>query len=390
MSQAKFSSGLKSRRSIQLLHGSATGLTVLQMTRALQDRLALANVKVRNGWEHLSIETIEPELEKELKRKRPTSSNDTLSDSSSSVSGRFNTFSSSPLTGPMFSDELTGSGGSMYGQTKRFKYQQQIQRPASASHDRRRLRSANNTKSSWKSAFQLPASSPTKHDRFIPPKPTKMSNYSFISNASTIPDELSPSISEDDEEQDLPTHSFQLTSSQINSSPPCTPPPGGNRHTRFLSRSSHDVTMSRTPKTGEEGADLLLYLATSPSPAHPSGNQKTRVYAPSTPPTKQTPLPSSMMSTPGGGGNNLLAFGMATPSQNFNFADFVNITPSPAQAPWSRTPVAPNRTPLAAREARRKLNFSPLLPPGASPGLGGTERSKENGLGMELGGELVN
>ena len=278
----------------------------------------------------------------------------------------------------------------MYGQTKRNKYQQQNQRPNSATYDRRRLRSANNAKSSWKSTFKLPESSPVKYERYDPPKAPKESNFSFVSNSSTIPDELSPSISDDDDEHDLPAHSFQLTSSQIHSSPPCTPPPGGSRHSRFVSKSSENVTMSCTPKTGEEGADLLLYLATSPSPAHPSGNQKTRVFAPSTPPTKHTPLPSSMMSTPGGGSSNLLGFGMSTPSQNFNFADFVNITPSPAQGHWARTPVAAGRTPLAAREARRKLNFSPLVPPGASPGLGGLERPKENGLGMELGGELVN
>ncbi|KAI9683993.1 MAG: hypothetical protein M1822_005820 [Bathelium mastoideum] len=361
---------------------------VSKMTRALQDRLALANLKVKNGWEHLSIDTIE---EKELKRKRPTSSNDTLSDSASSVSGRFNTFHSSPLTGPMFSDELTGSGGSMYGQTKRFRYQQQKQRPASASCERRRLRSANNkTRSSWKSTFQLPQSSPTKHEAYEPQKLSKIPNFSFVSTASTIPDELSPSITDDDDEQDLPMHSFQLNPSQINSSPPCTPPPGASRHGRLLSRSSHDVTMSRTPKTGEEGADLLMYLATSPSPAQRTGNFGTRLLPPTTPPAKHTPLPSSMMTTPGGSANNLLGFGMTTPSQNFNFADFVNITPSPAQAPWSRTPGAAGRTPLAAREARRKLVFSPMLPPGASPNIGGLERSKESGLGMELGGELVN
>ncbi|KAL9065388.1 MAG: hypothetical protein Q9157_007484 [Trypethelium eluteriae] len=94
------------------------------------------------------------------------------------------------------------------------------------------------------------------------------------------------------------------------------------------------------------------------------------------------------MSTPGGPGSAFLGFGLNTPSQNFNFADFVNITPSPAQGPWSRTPTAAAsaRTPLAAREARRKLNFSPRLPPGASPGLGaGLERGKGDGLGMELG-----
>ena len=81
-----------------------------------------------------------------------------------------------------------------------------------------------------------------------------------------------------------------------------------------------------------------------------------------------------------------LGFGPNTPSSTFNFADFVNVTPSPAQGGWSRTPVSGNlRTPVAARETRRRLNF-------ASPNVGSARASsnrKGDGLGMELGGELV-
>jgi len=82
-----------------------------------------------------------------------------------------------------------------------------------------------------------------------------------------------------------------------------------------------------------------------------------------------------------------------TPSQNFNFADFVNVTPSPAQGAFgNRTPGLP-KTPLAAKEARRRLNFDTLVPPGGSPHLSNVGRggstSKDSGLGMELGGELV-
>ena len=80
--------------------------------------------------------------------------------------------------------------------------------------------------------------------------------------------------------------------------------------------------------------------------------------------------------------------GFNTPGQQFNFADFVNVTPSPAQGAFgSRTPGLA-KTPLAAKEARRRLNFDPLVPPGGSPNMGGTGR-KDTGLGMELGGELV-
>ena len=58
------------------------------MTRTLQNRLALANVKIKNGWESLSLDAIEPVVDVELKRKRPGSSNETMSDASS-VSERF-------------------------------------------------------------------------------------------------------------------------------------------------------------------------------------------------------------------------------------------------------------------------------------------------------------
>ena len=84
--------------------------------------------------------------------------------------------------------------------------------------------------------------------------------------------------------------------------------------------------------------------------------------------------------------------GLNTPGQQFNFADFVNITPSPAQGAFgSRTPGLA-KTPLAAKEARRRLNFDNLVPPGGSPNLSNIGRrsmSKDSGLGMELGGELV-
>lgn len=130
-----------------------------------------------------------------------------------------------------------------------------------------------------------------------------------------------------------------------------------------------------------------MYLAASPSPANPG--PKGQTAAPSTPPSHTQALPSSIMSTPGGGG---FMAGFSTPGQQFNFADFVNITPSPAQGAFgSRTPI-PAKTPLAAKEARRRLNFESLAPPGGSPNLSNVSRgsnAKENGLGMELGGELV-
>lgn len=92
--------------------------------------------------------------------------------------------------------------------------------------------------------------------------------------------------------------------------------------THYESRSSPPQTPPRTrpPPTGEEGVDLLIYLATSP---HASVGAR---FVPHTP-------------------------------QNFDLADFVNITPSPAQAAWTRTPGS----------ARRRLTYD--APSATSPAL---------------------
>ena len=67
-------------------------------------------------------------------------------------------------------------------------------------------------------------------------------------------------------------------------------------------------------KTGEEGADLLLYLTASPSPAVKAA--RSRMERLTTPPPKSNKLdlPSSMMITPGGG-----TLFPNTPGQGFDF-----------------------------------------------------------------------
>ncbi|BFZ56302.1 hypothetical protein PYCC9005_003347 [Savitreella phatthalungensis] len=91
---------------------------------------------------------------------------------------------------------------------------------------------------------------------------------------------------------------------------PSTPPPlsagRGLPHTR-----SHS---SFKPDT-EEGADLLLFLATSPSPARPKRTSARALEAFSSPPPMRG---SSQVNTPIG--------------QAFNLSEFLNFTPSPSQA----------------------------------------------------------
>jgi len=367
------------------------------MTRTLQNRLALANVKIKHGWQDLSLDHLEPRVDVELKRKRPGSSNESMSNAST-VSERFyqdGILDSSPLAAPMFSEDVHRSGsrsGSSHSQNKRPRYTQSFAKyPGTSNHNRTKVRTSTTSSTSWKNSFHLPESSPVyprRHARF---GRTHAPSLSFVSETSTIPDPHSPILSEDDDE-DLPISSFQL--SALRSSPPRiprTPPPGLARSARLRQNGFTAAAAVREEQKGDNDAGLLMYLAASPSPAR-QGDSKPRMLAPSTPPPKSTPLPSSMMSTPGGGAA-FPGFGLQTPSTNLNFADFLNMSPSPAQvnSSWNRTPVA-GKTPVAAREARRRLNFDSLLPPtNDSPRLG-MDRSrigKVESLSMELGGELV-
>ncbi|KAK1825018.1 hypothetical protein LTR12_000559 [Friedmanniomyces endolithicus] len=362
---------------------------VSKMTRALQDRLALASVKIQNGWENMSLDAIEPQLESGRMRKRPASSNDTVSDTASTTSSiMHSSLASSPLTAPMFSDDMPRSGN--LHSNKRQRPAQDI-RGASSGAMRSGARTRMATRStSWKSQHSLPESSPIDHAKHARYPSNNVSHLSFISESSTVPDSPPSPIHSEDDDADIPVTSFSLNeSTRITShatSPPHTPPPDRRM------RKSHNVSWSRTPKHGDDGADLLMFLATSPSPAikgHGTLQANKVIQPPSTPPCKPTPLPSSHM-TPSTSGAGFLGFGPHTPGTNFNFADFVNVTPSPAQGPWTNTPSAGvGRTPAAAREARRKLNFDALLPPTSSPVLRRISSKNGEGLGMELGGELM-
>lgn len=372
------------------------------MTRTLQNRLALANVKMKNGWESLSLDAIEPVLDgAERKRKRPGSSNEAMSDVSS-VSERFyqpSVLDSSPLQAPIFSDNLRRSesrSGSSYSQSKRPRCQRPNTNkyPASSNHARVKVRTSTSAATSWKNSFQLPESSPVYHRRHARFGRQHVPSLSFVSETSTIADPQSPLLSEDDDE-DLPITSFalnrSLSRSHFQSSPPRaprTPPPDVARSARLRQRGFNAAGAARQGRQGDDDATLLMYLATSPTPVRP-GHQKPQMLAPSTPTSKSTPLPSSMMSTPGGGGSHYTGFGLATPSTNLNFAEFLNMSPSPAQPnpSWNRTPVA-TQTPAAVREARRHLNFDNMVPPTVDGSHVRAHVGKMD-LGMELGGELI-
>ncbi|KAK8130979.1 hypothetical protein PG984_007417 [Apiospora sp. TS-2023a] len=334
---------------------------VSKIARRLQGRLALAHFKTKHGWEDLTLDTLEPKLDEE--RRKRTYDGDVLSDSSSSTSELpypTRTLMSSPLKAPLFSDAIGSSNGST-GHRKRT-YMASFDMDMAMSSPAKRYRSSPTPHKSfhmgqnnWKSHRQIIQSSPIKPRRQQHFTTSTGPNVSFFQGARRMSAELaSPNFAapiSDDEEDLFPTHSFQLQ--PHHSSPPRTPP----MRNRSLHGRNKDRNTANNNKAGEEGADLLLYLAASPSPAMPS--TRTRMEPPSTPPPKKDlALPSSMMTTPGGG--NLFP---ATPGQPFDFADFVNITPSPAQKPW-KTPIgamsSSAKTPISI--TRRRLTFDePLM-----------------------------
>ncbi|KAJ5749996.1 hypothetical protein N7533_007024 [Penicillium manginii] len=318
-------------------------IDIAQVSLSLQDRLGLAKLKYQHGRLH-GLNSISP-----LDSDKP-------SDSSSDFSrSRCETpFTSPPLQAATYSKELPRSARNKHAVT----FNSRVMQPM-LSASRKRLRSDSGAERPAKAPPSLleeiiptsrilPGSQPTPH---IPTDPCALHLSSPVYHG--------PSDEENDPE--LPLHSFQNVSSMVGSSPPRTPPP---KHAR----------LSRNDRTAqhEDGADLLLYLANSPTPARVAAGSQNQAFPPSTPPSQHAALPS-------------LTPGLGTPGQQFNFADFVNVTPSPAQPAWGgRTPGNPGRTPLSTKDARKRLNFDALVPPStSSPRI-----RKDAGLALQLGGEL--
>lgn len=308
--------------------------------------------------------------------------------------GRYQTpFTSSPL--PAMSKELPRSARSKHAATFDLKSMEAM---TSGSRKRRRRNttmewSSKAPRISWETSLDFPQSSPTV-GRARPRRADRENPNSFVSETDTIPDEEvhSPNYQHhsDDtevdpevpdlprtEQPDLPN---MVSSSIVSSSPPRTPSPNRSR----LAGNNKAVHST------QGGADLLLYLANSPTPARLGGagggggkQPGAPDFLPSTPPTQHAVLPS-FVSTPGGA----VTTNFGTPSQGFNLADFLNVTPSPAQAQWaSRTPRSAPKTPVGGKEVRKRLNFDTLAPPtGCSPASKSPE--KRPGIALQLGEEL--
>jgi hypothetical protein len=201
------------------------------MARKLQHRLALAHFKAKKGWEDLALDLIEPKVDEELRRKRPSSSGDLPSDSSSSASdfhyprGRP---CSSPLKAPFFSDAAGSSSGSS-GHRKRT-YHTSFQYPSSSASARKRFRASpmaarswDSSHAAWKDQHRLAQSSPIrpkKASHFTTSAGPDLSFYRGASAKLPAAGATNYMAADDDDDDLLPSHSFKVTSMDLGSSPP--------------------------------------------------------------------------------------------------------------------------------------------------------------------------
>ncbi|EGE09476.1 hypothetical protein TEQG_08421 [Trichophyton equinum CBS 127.97] len=375
-------------------------IDIAQVSLNLQDRLGLAKVRYErlHGLRRDSDSDADSRPQSQQQQQQQQQHlygqhnngfpSETGSDCSSSDSAdaRYSTpFTSSPVRSAMLSRELPRSARSRHAATFDIKTMQ-CMTSGGSSRKRRRcdpaiaLAAAAERDSGRDSGYRrqtvskmprlsfnggaAPHSSPLarrQHQRR-----TYQTMPSFVSETDTIPD---PDIDTTDIDPQLSSRRHHHQEEEQ----PCTPPP---RRSRFA-HADDDAAASGS------GADLLLYLANSPTPATINGKPATTTtttttnttttnttnggidFLPSTPPTQHA-APYQLLSTP-------------TPSQPFNFADFVN-------------------------DVRKRLNFDALAPP--SPVRGSAKRhnttpsttvsvsansgaaSSAAGLALQLGEEL--
>ncbi|KAI1978094.1 hypothetical protein LOZ53_004887 [Ophidiomyces ophidiicola] len=335
-------------------------LDVEKVSLNLQDRLGLAKVKYER-MHGLHTDPMDGSEDNSSVGRKPSST------FSNGHPGFDTPTASTPLTSPILTKDLPRSARSKHAAMFDLRSMEAM---TGGSRKRRRCDStteksakANRIASDFIDAV-LPSSPTTGRQR------ASVSGHSasYVSQSDTIPDDsiLSPEkFSDQNIDPELPTSNTMLSSS-----PPRTPSPRRKR-------------LSFTSRNHQDGADLLMYLANSPTPITLGDRTRIPDFFPSTPPAQHAYLPS-LLSTPGGG------FGMNfnTPGQPFNFADFVNVTPSPAQRPWgnNRTPRVGPKTPIVTKEVRKRLNFDALVPPSGSPNTKTSERKV--GLALQLGEEF--
>ncbi|RKF53379.1 hypothetical protein GcM3_219012 [Golovinomyces cichoracearum] len=299
--------------------------------RILKTRLAFAQFKVARGWEDLSIDAIEPKVD-EL---HPISSDETFSKSSSPAIS--NTFHRN-LTKPRIRDfaifsehtDPDGSTSQSWGLYRKRRYHCCLNDSEICTRNsQKRYRSS------------PPVTSSIAYDEHRPPfsSPVKAQTITHFTTASGPSLQFSTNsyqrnfqIYRSDFESDDEETRLLPNTPHLSSSPPCTP------LSFKYSASFNQLKTEKNRDFNKNGLDLLLNLTESP----PNIVSTKVPNLPSTPPHQNPALSSLIASTPrveiSTASGSRFCGSPNSPTQAFDFSDFVNITPSPVQLNWTLTP----------------------------------------------------
>lgn len=250
----------------------------------LKSRLEIAQFKVGRSWQNLPFKSVEPQLEREVKLRQPESFPNHDYE-------RRTTLDSPPGEPAFLVPDLPSRGRVTVNEAPATTSNHNGATSLNHAHGTRQGSSPLKRHRSPTPEYDLPAPGPSPlkyrasniniRDRMTPssPPPTMMTTTNGTHRFTTPPP------------------------------PPSTPPASHLRSSRVPSSSSAGKADT------EEGADLLLYLATSPSPAKSRRSHRGLLDFSSPPPAPMRG--SSAVNTPVGAG--------------FNLSEFLNFSPSPAQ-----------------------------------------------------------
>ncbi|TQS37771.1 hypothetical protein Golomagni_01741 [Golovinomyces magnicellulatus] len=326
--------------------------------RILRTRLAFAQFKVARGWEDLSIDAIEPKVD-EI---HPILSDETFSKSSSpTISNTFHRNFRNPRIRDVavFSEHIDPDSSSCqsWGLYRKRRYHCCLNDSEICSRNSlKRYRSSPPLASNIVyDEHHQPFSSPVKaqtntHFTTASGPDLQFSTNSYQRNFQIYRSDFE---SEDDETR-LPPFTLHLSSS-----PPCTPP--SFRHRASFSQ----LKTEKNRDLNKNDVDLLLNLTESP----PNIVSTQAPNLPSTSLHQNPALPSLIASTPRVGietaSGSRFCGSPNSPSQAFDFSDFVNITPSPVQLNWPMTPRT-RSVKVSGMVDCRRLNFDMTTSSGIS------------------------
>ncbi|ORY84409.1 hypothetical protein BCR37DRAFT_378434 [Protomyces lactucae-debilis] len=333
---------------------------VSRITRLLKHRLEIAQYKVERKWQHFSLKSVAPQLEQEVllasQSRQQQQQNQAL------TNGNGLSMSESSVTPPPSSmgaatahESFSGASGRSGPPAAspprsaddpflipdlpiRSRFQESSVRNGDANGPALYAHSYAPSQQNTTAGFQV---SPRKRPR----APSDEEGESDASHMSPLKYRAAtPSM----QRRSSHGHSGSEGPHPPRTPPPSTPPPlyrtalASSSRTAGKSQRQGQPNNAASFKDSEEGADLLLYLATSPSPAKA---RRSRDFLPQPSPRSsgshahhgQTMYPggpfsspppvmrgSSQVNTPVGGG--------------FNLSEFLNFTPSPAQAAAAHHP----------------------------------------------------